>query len=114
MKTIIAGSRDFLDYHHLTKVMSEISWIPTEIVSGTARGTDRLGEKWAYENNIKLVKFPADWNTYGKRAGYIRNDQMACYADAAVIFWLNESKGTKHMIDLAKKRNLLLKLIYAL
>ena len=78
MKVIIAGSRDFYDYNMLKqfcdKVLCNIKNI--EIVSGTAGGTDRLGERYAKENGYKLTKFPADWNKYGKPAGYIRNEQM--------------------------------------
>jgi len=43
--------------------------------------------------------------------GYVRNTQMAKYADACVVFWDGESRGTKHMIDLAKKHKLQLRII---
>ena len=48
----------------------------------------------------------ANWDTFGKRAGYIRNQEMANNADALVAFWDEESKGTRHMIEIAKKQNL--------
>lgn len=54
---------------------------------------------------------PADWNKYGKSAGYKRNEQMAIYADACLAFWDGKSKGTKHMIGLAKRHNLRLKVV---
>ena len=50
--------------------------------------------------------FPADWDKYGKRAGYLRNVQMAEYADALLAFWDGESRGTKNMIDEALSRGL--------
>ena len=75
-------------------------------MSGTARGVDRFGEQWAIENNVAIKPFPADWDTYGKRAGYLRNTQMAEYADALIAVWDGESRGTKHMIDEAKKESL--------
>ncbi len=107
-KIIVAGSRDFNDYELLK---NELGFVlnnknDIEIVSGTAKGADRLGENYAKEFNLKLKKFPADWDTYGKRAGYIRNEEMAKYADKCIVFWDGESKGSKHMIDLAKKHGL--------
>jgi hypothetical protein len=46
-----------------------------------------------------IKRYPADWDTFGKSAGYRRNEQMAEDADALVAFWDGESKGTAHMID---------------
>ena len=65
----------------------------------------------AKDNNISLMCFPADWNKYGKRAGYIRNEQMAKEADALIAFWDGKSKGTKHMIDIARSKGLLIRVI---
>jgi glycerophosphoryl diester phosphodiesterase len=67
---------------------------------------DRLGETYAVRNKLPIAKFPADWDKWGKPAGYIRNKEMAQYADALVAVWNGESKGTKHMIDLAKEQGL--------
>jgi hypothetical protein len=78
---------------------------PDEIVSGGARGVDTFGEIYARDNCIKVKVFPADWNTHGKKAGYLRNVQMAEYADALLAIWDGESKGTKHMIDTMKRMN---------
>lgn len=114
-KVIIAGSRDFNDYDLLVSNMAHFlhGYKPSEveIVSGTARGADRLGENFANKHHCKLTKMPADWDKFGNSAGYRRNADMAIYADACVIFWDGVSKGTKHMIDLAEKYNLDLKVI---
>ena len=77
-----------------------------QIVSGTARGVDQLGEEYAKRNDLAVKKFPADWDRFGKSAGYKRNKQMAEYANALVAFWDGRSRGTKHMIDLAKAAGL--------
>lgn len=108
LKIIIAGSRTFNDYELLKKKLDFYIGEHTEIeiISGTARGADRLGERYAIERGFTLKKFPANWNQYGKRAGYLRNEQMAQYATHAVIFWDEISRGTKHMIDLAQKYGL--------
>jgi hypothetical protein len=108
MKVIIAGSRDFNDYNLLKNncdVLLSLTKENIEIVSGGARGADSLGERYAQENNLELKIFPADWSI-GKGAGFIRNKQMADYSDALIAFWDGKSKGTKMMIDLAKKNEL--------
>ena len=112
MKVIIAGGRNFNDYETLKSVCDKTLKYCTniEIVSGTARGADILGEQYAKEKGYKIIQFPADWDTHGKSAGYIRNAEMAKYADGLIAFWDEKSKGTKHMIDLAKKELLQVKI----
>lgn len=108
-KVIVAGGRDFNDYELLKQTLDHIlqKRLPdVEIVSGAAKGADSLGEKYAKENNLSLHRKPADWDAYGKSAGYRRNVEMADYADACVCFWDGKSKGTKHMIDLAEKKGI--------
>jgi hypothetical protein len=107
LKTIIAGSRAIK--HDLTiieEAVAEVSWEITEVVSGTARGVDRLGEKWAKLNNLPVKRFPALWGEYGRSAGYIRNVEMAKYSDALIAVWDGISQGTKHMIIEAAKKKL--------
>lgn len=98
MKTIIAGSRT-ATLPVTLEAGRQCPWKITEIVSGTARGADRCGEELARQYNIPLKQFPADWDTHGKKAGYLRNTQMAQYADAALIVWDGVSRGTRHMVD---------------
>ena len=106
MKTIIAGSRTITDYSLLMDVLDSVTWEITEVISGGARGVDRLGEQYANKNNIPIKRFPAQWTKYGKRAGFLRNKEMAEYADALIAVWDGESKGTQHMLNLAKQNNL--------
>jgi len=109
MRVIIAGSRDFNDYDKVKKhcVLFQKKFGPiTEVVSGTARGADRLGERWAHENNVPVHQMPAEWDKYGKSAGYRRNEAMAECADALIAFNVNNSKGTGHMIDIASHKGL--------
>ena len=113
MKVIIAGGRGFNDYDLLCrkadKILSRQSEI--EIVSGAARGADKLGERYADERGYTIKRFPADWGTFGKKAGYMRNEDMAEYADALIAFWDGTSKGTKHMIDIARNNDLKVRVI---
>ena len=111
-RVIIAGSRNFNDYPLLATTMDNLlSNIKSKIVivCGMARGADTLGERYAKDRKYKIVYYPADWDNLGKKAGYIRNEIMAQNADALVAFWDGKSKGTKHMIDLARQYNLRIK-----
>lgn len=101
-KVIIAGSRTFNDYELLKSVCNKLIHERIEIVSGTANGADKLGERYAKEFGHTIKYFPADWNKYGKAAGYKRNAEMAKYSEVLITFWDGKSKGTKHMIKLAK------------
>lgn len=106
MRLIIAGSREFNNYRLLDDSLSPIAQYITEVICGGARGADELGRQWAITNNIPVKMFPADWKKYGKSAGYKRNAEMANYATALVAFWDGTSRGTKHMIDLANKKEI--------
>lgn len=108
MKTIIAGSRNHVTYDEVLQAMIECPWTfeITEVVSGKARGVDTMGEQWAKENNIPIKEFPADWKKFGKKAGYIRNIEMADYSDALICVWDGVSKGSFHMINIAKEKGL--------
>lgn len=109
MKTIIAGSRTIALYGMVENAIEACPFRAeiTEVVSGGARGADAWGERWALlEGRVPVQQFPADWKRYGKRAGLIRNEQMADYADALIAVWDGESRGTAHMIREARARGL--------
>ena len=82
-----------------------------EIVCGKANGADEYGEQYGKSMGYSIKYFPANWSIHGKSAGYRRNEQMAEYADACICFWDKESKGTKHMIDLARQYKLTLAVV---
>lgn len=105
MRVVIAGSRSINDFDLIKEAVERSGFDITEVVSGTARGADRLGEHWARTNNVPIKMMPADWDKNGKAAGYIRNREMAEYADAAIIIWDGESRGSKNMIDEMVKKN---------
>ena len=96
-KVIIAGGRDFVDYNLLREKVNNILidkrlTHKIVIVSGCARGADTLGIRYASENIFDVDKYPADWDKYGKKAGYMRNVEMAENADALIAFWDGKSK----------------------
>ena len=119
MKVIVAGGRDFNNYKllkcTLDRFQQEYGNI-TEVVSGGAIGSDKLGEQYANENNILIKRFVPDWKGLGKKAGHVRNRQMGDYAKEhngmLVAFWDKQSRGTKGMIDYATKIGLKSVVVY--
>lgn len=108
MKTIIAGSRDLENYGRLLEIIRDSGFVITEVVSGAARGVDMMGERYAKEHHIRLSTKPAHWLVYGKKAGFIRNQEMADYAEQLICYHTN-SAGSK---DMVKKMRLLGKPVY--
>lgn len=112
MKVIIAGGRDFNNYNLLkSEILKLFDITKIEVVSGGARGADRLGEQLAKEYKLPLNIFPAEWNVFGKSAGYIRNVKMAEYATHLVAFWDGYSRGTEHMINIANEKGLTINIV---
>ena len=99
MKLIIAGSRTFTDYQLLCQVLAPDKHRITQVITGGARGADRLGIRWALAHAVRIKGFPADWQRFGKSAGVRRNHQMAQAGDVLVAFWDGQSPGTAHLIQ---------------
>lgn len=107
-RVVIAGCRDYNNYEEakayidfcLSNIRKENNIV---IISGGASGADAIGERYAEENGFEVEKYLADWKTYGKSAGPKRNKQMAEVCDYVICFWDEKSRGTKSMIDYAKR-----------
>lgn len=111
-RVIVAGSRDFRDYQLLSATLDRICQDKQVIiVSGQARGADSLGERYAREHGLEIDPHPADWNQYGKSAGFRRNEEMANCADMLVAFWDGHSRGTHHMITTASRHMLPIEIV---
>lgn len=119
-RVIIAGSRNLLHTENynieyvnnkIDKILSNLDKEETIIISGMANGADKLGAQYSSSRWISLVEYPADWNRHGKSAGYKRNQGMADIATHLIVFWDMESKGTKHMIDIARNKGLKIRII---
>lgn len=111
MKVVIAGSRTLshLEPSHQKQVLQLIDKFEelygpiTMIVSGTAKGPDKIGENYAKLAGLDVARFPAHWDSQGKAAGIIRNDEMAEFVDGGIILWDGKSRGTKHMGEALRK-----------
>ena len=109
MRVLVCGGRDFTDAELME---NELNWVTNpvhggkcsfEMINGCARGADTLALDWAERHGITVHKFPADWDKHGKRAGYIRNQQMLDEGKPDLVVAFPGGKGTAMMIQLAKK-----------
>lgn len=118
VRVLVAGGRDFQDFRRLSRILDKYLEQPRErllditIISGGAKGADKLGELYAKENGLNYEIYEADWDRYGKSAGYIRNEQMArALPTRAFLFWDGLSSGTEHMLNLTRKYKIKTKVI---
>lgn len=102
MKTLICGGRDFKDQEHFDAVMDKLLPVITGICHGGARGADRMAGEWARKHNIPCRVFHADWDAFGKRAGYIRNQMMLDVYRPDMVIAFPGGTGTAHMVRLSK------------
>ena len=108
MRTIIAGTRKLPEYQ-TWRALDACPWLDeiTEVVCGGATGPDTHGALWATVKNLPIKYFYPDYPGYGKRrAPVVRNEEMACYADALIAIWDGKSRGTRDMIQRAQAHGL--------
>jgi hypothetical protein len=106
---VVCGSRTFSDYALLDASLDRLlaGRIPDVVIlSGGARGADRLVERYGRDHSLGVERFPADWARYGRAAGPRRNEEMIATADALVAFWDGTSPGTRHAIKTARRRGI--------
>lgn len=107
-RIVVAGCRDYDNYEEakefIDTCISDIAQNNTVIfVSGTCRGADMLGEKYADEHGFEIERYPAQWDLYGRAAGPMRNRKMAEASDLVICFWDGQSRGTRTMIQYAEQ-----------
>ncbi len=101
MKLLIAGSRSIKDFDLSPYIPKET----TVIISGGAGGVDTLAEQYADINKMSKIIIRPQYNLYGRAAPIKRNDEMVEMADSVLVIWDGVSKGSKHTIDYARKKN---------
>lgn len=116
MRIIVCGSRSFADYPFFKKKMDQLTAKLNRrklvVVSGGARGTDRLAEQWCFERMAAMQIFLPDYDQYGKDAPLMRNKEMiSSGASYCIAFWNGSSPGTKHTIELASKKGIKVRII---
>ncbi len=120
MKLAIVGTRTFDDWAMFKRIMNTLTakFDDILVVSGGAKGADKMAKNWAWENGYSCRIHHADWDKHGKAAGPIRNTELANDlepGDRAIAWWDGRSPGTRHAIEKIRKRpGVKLKIIYYL
>ena len=102
MRVAVIGSRGL----YVEDLGSYLPEGTTEIVSGGARGVDASAREYAFRHGLKLTEFLPEYSRYGRGAPLRRNIAIIESADLVLAFWDGRSKGTKHVIDNCKERNI--------
>lgn len=105
MKILVCGGRNYTDNVKVHSILNE--YLISCIIHGAARGADTLAGKYAYFHNIPTEVYPAEWDKYGKSAGYIRNKQMLDKGKPDLVIAFPGGRGTNMMCDLAEKAGVL-------
>ena len=105
MILLVCGGRDYDDEYLLFATLNALEE-PVALVHGAARGADCLAGKWARKNNVLEISVPAEWDIYGRSAGYIRNKKMVDDYCPDLILAFPGGKGTKMMMDIAMARGI--------
>ena len=107
MKVLVTGDRNWYDYNLIRDALSALVLEGyTELIEGEARGVDRLAARAGEAIGMNVIRVPAEWHLYGRSAGPIRNQEMLKKQPDLVMAFhddLPNSKGTKHMVGIARK-----------
>ena len=109
MRILVCGGRNFSDVRMLYDVLDGLKPQIDVLIHGDAKGADRLAGGWAIANKIPVKKYPADWDTYGKTAGYIRNKRMLDEGKPDLVLAFRGGAGTRNMINTAQRQNVKVK-----
>lgn len=103
----VTGDRNWIDPVPIQRVFDEVQ--PDLVIEGAARGADSLAGREARLRGIEVEEWPANWETYHRQAGPIRNQKMLkrlreLRAEGHEVVcrafhpYLPASKGTKNMV----------------
>jgi hypothetical protein len=105
MRVVVSGSRTITEFALVEKAIRESGFEISVLLSGHAKGVDRLAERWAKENGIPIETFPALWEVHGIIAGHLRNGEMVDKSEGLIAVWDGLSAGTRDIIVRAKKKD---------
>lgn len=111
MRVLVCGDRKWKDWKYIEATLDIIN-IEKGIyvlIEGEAKGADSFARNWANSRGVKCEAYPAEWARYRHAAGPIRNKQMLTEGKPELVIAFHEdienSKGTKNMVELAKAAN---------
>ena len=113
MKVLVCGGRDFrnrkLAFAALDQLDKEYKF--TVVIDGMANGADEFGFDWALSRGVVTERYAADWTTYGRSAGPIRNKEMLVKGVPDIVVAFPGGAGTASMIKQAEAAGVLVKRI---
>lgn len=104
MRLLICGGRDYDDFERVHLVLKGMPVPITTIIEGGASGADHCAAMFARAADIPLETYKADWKTYGRYAGPLRNTRMLTEGKPDMVIAFPGGKGTANMIMQAKQR----------
>ena len=103
MKVLVCGGRDYANWKKGFAILDMVSLTDEiEIVNGGASGADAMSSEWAKLRGRPFKEYPADWQTHGRRAGPIRNQQMLSAESPDAVIAFPGGLGTADMVRRAK------------
>jgi hypothetical protein len=111
MRVLVCGDRNWTDAQLIHDMLCDVAEGHLDriscVIDGMARGADTLGHAKAERLGLDTERYRAQWDRYGRGAGPKRNQQMLTEGrpDLVLAFHddLDNSKGTRHMVGLARK-----------
>ena len=103
---MFCGSREWTDVEMIRR---DVGALPddTTVIHGACRGADTIAGKLALERGLNVIPYPAKWKLYGKKAGWLRNQEMVNSGiDEVYAYCKGEAKGTRMAVSLAEVRNI--------
>ena len=118
MRVLVCGGRNYNNVNKVFEILDGIdngtATIPgdkdgeiiTTIISGCAKGADTHGISYAQQHNLRLEKYPANWNKHGRAAGPIRNKQMIDEGKPDLVVAFPGGRGTANMCKQARDNDI--------
>lgn len=108
MKIAVVGSRSITDYESIEIAVKGLleGMGPFTLVTGGARGVDRLAAHAARKLGIPVEEYKPDYAAHGRRAPLVRNERIVKEANYMLAFWDGESNGTRHVVALARAKGI--------
>lgn len=107
MRLLVCGDRNWTNRQLMYEVLNRNKDQIEILIQGGARGADAIAEQWARLHSIPCLTFPANWKKHGNAAGPIRNTQMLKEGKPTDVLAFHDdidnSKGTKNMVEQARK-----------
>jgi hypothetical protein len=106
LRVLVTGARTWADPGPIRRELARLL-AGSVVIHGDARGADRLAGRIAAELGLAVLACPAEWHKYGRAAGLVRNRAMLKEHRPQLVLAfhpaIEQARGTKHMVGLARK-----------